>query len=148
MGRGQQGIGMPERIQISPRNGYLQITVSGLFNYRNALAFTRQLATAATQTRISQALVDIRGMEGNLSVMTLHSLGDYAGKALPLAVKMAVLTSRGKEADYKVYEDVAVDRGAQVRVVTSLSEAMQWLGIAGHDAPESGIESPALPGAE
>ena len=120
---------MPQQIHIEPKDGYLHIEVAGPFDSVKAKEFIRQMLETSSQHTLSRILVDIRKVEGPIPTMARFELARFLAAEKPVPVRLAVLESRGQVPNNKFFENVADNRGAIVKVTTSLEEALEWLEI-------------------
>jgi hypothetical protein len=126
-------------MHIEPQSGYLHVQVSGAFDESKAQEFIRHILKAIDQYRIFKVFVDIRDIEGPISMTSRFSLATYLATQETSRVQMAVVESPGQVEDPKFFENVAVNRGFRVKVfTTSTSEALEWLAGGPADKPTQG----------
>jgi hypothetical protein len=120
---------MPQHIHIELRKGYLHVDVSGEFNLAKAKEFIHQIMRASHQHSVWKIFIDIRKIEGPIPNMARFELARLLAAGLTTSIRLAVLESAGQVPDDKFFENVAVNRGAMVKVTTDLEEAVEWLEI-------------------
>jgi hypothetical protein len=124
---------VPEEIRIEPREGYLHVEVSGVFDKSRAEQFLRELLEASREHDLGKILVDIRELEGPIPVVARFDLARMTAKERTHPVRMAVLEGEGQVANNRFFEDVAVNRGTPVKVTIDPDAALEWLGIESPD---------------
>ena len=120
---------MPQHIQIEPKDEYLNVEVSGVFDSVKAKEFIRQILATSQQHSLSKILVDIRNVEGPIPTMGRYELACFMAAEQVVPVRLAVLEFHRQVPDNRFFENVAENRGAIVKVTTSLEEALEWLEI-------------------
>ena len=127
---------MPQQIRIEPKDGYLNVQVSGKFDRSKAKTFLRQLVESSHD--LPCILVDVRELKGPVDLMDRFRLAEFLVKEQVRPIKMAVLGSDDQEWHDRFFEDVADNRGGMVKVTTDRDEALQWLGIKTDNKPDAG----------
>jgi hypothetical protein len=120
----------PYRLVITEHPGYLQATVSGAHNAKNALRFLTESFEAIAKSGHTSLL-----LEFNLSGPSLDSSSIYDVVAQRTAVaaklrRIAYVDHSGHGRDpskMKFAETVALNRGVNVRLFHDLEDAKRWL---------------------
>lgn len=121
------------------RDGYLLITLTGQFATEPAKEVCLEGIEQARTHGFTRILCDFTALSGldekRTSVMERYNTGKFVAEALPPDFLLAVLETQQQIPVGQFAENVMVNRGAMVRVVTDLHEALQWLGVGEAEAP-------------
>ena len=135
---------MPQHIQIEPKEGYLHVEVSGVFDQAKAKEFIRQILNACQKHELWKIFADIRKIKGPIPNTARFKLAEFLAAEQTVPVQMAVLKSEGQVPDDRFFENVAVNRGVMVKVSTDLKEVVKWLEIRpSNKAPGGDHQTPA-----
>ena len=136
---------MPQHIQIEPKEGYLHVEVSGVFDQTKAKGFIREILNACQRYELSKIFVDIRKIKGPIPNVARFKLAEFLAAEQTVPVRMAVFESAGQVPDDGFFENVAVNRGVMVRVSTDLKEVVKWLEIELPNKAPTGDHQSAAP---
>ena len=124
-------------IQIEPKDAYLLVVVTGDFEIGKAKELSLQFLEACVTHKLSKVLIDIRPIQGNLTVMerwdyAIFMANQYlehqiAGRLNNL--RLAYLGIQPVIDPKKLAETIAVNRGLNLKATTDLAEAFAWLGL-------------------
>jgi hypothetical protein len=135
---------MPQHIQIEPKEKYLQVEVSGVFDQAKAKGFIRAILNACQRHELWKIFVDIRKIRGPIPDIARFNLAEFLAAQQTVPVRMAVFESAGQVSDDGFFENVAVNRGVMVRVSTDLKEVVKWLEVElPNGAPAGGYQTQA-----
>ena len=129
---------MPQDIHIESKEGYLHVEVFGVFDCTKAKEFVRQILNACHQHAVWKIFVDIRNIKGPIPTMSRFELAEFLASEQTVPVRMAVLESQVQVPNDRFFENVAVNRGAIVKVSTELGEAFEWLEIRSGNSSDAG----------
>ena len=118
---------MPEQIQIEPKDGYLHVKVSGVFDRAKAEQFIRLILNACYQHDLSKIFIDSIEIKGEASVTESFELAELLASEQTRPVFMAILAPH--ELDGSFFENAAENRGVSIKVTADIEEALWWLGI-------------------
>lgn len=118
------------------RDNYLYVKAMGEFTLQSARDILLEWIEEARRHSLNRILCDITRVTGfdaqQTSAITRFSTGEVAAESIPRDFRLAVLETQqqftGGQGQFG--ENVVVDRGATVRVTTSLVEALEWPGAA------------------
>ena len=125
---------MALNLDITPKEKYLHISVTGVYELQPAKENLIQLLAACGQHKLSHVLVDFRSVEGSASKMDryefissiaeLHShYIELSGKSLRIAfVGPGTLISPDGFG-----EKVATELSLEIKATTDMAEALEWL---------------------
>lgn len=119
------------------QDGYLLITLTGQFATEPAREVCRKGIEQARVHGVTRILCDFTTLSGldenRTSVMERYNTGKFVAESLPPDFLLAVLETQQQIPVGRFAENVMVNRGAMVRVVTDLQEALRWLGVSETD---------------
>jgi hypothetical protein len=125
---------MAMQLQTEAAGGCLLARISGEFEMGESLAIQRRAFEAARQARLAALLFDVRGLGGVPGVMHRYKLAlsiveesNKLTRDLGQKVRVAFVGEDPVIARDHFGEDVAVNRGANMRVFTGQNEARAWL---------------------
>ena len=128
---------MPQQIQIEPKDGYLNVKVSGVFDRAKAEQFIRLILDASYQHALSKIFIDSIEIEGEPSVTDRFELAELLASEQTRPIFMAILAPHELVEDGSFFETVAENRGVSIKVTADLEEALWWLGIKSTDKAQS-----------
>ena len=91
-----------------------------------ALAVLDELVALVTATKVTNILIDARGVTVPPDATAIYRLGVALAARLPPACKLAIVTSQQAGAD-AMFGAVAATQGVTVRYFTKLSAARAWM---------------------
>lgn len=111
---------------IEARSHYLYYGLRGTYlGLAQAIEIFVEIAELAEQHKRSRILFDITGVKQIPPVMDRYDLGEQAAKIWGHHLKIALVT-RPKEIT-GFFENVAVNRGAVLKVTSTIKDAESWL---------------------
>ena len=116
---------MPLNVTLHNLPGYVSIKITGPASLEE---FVDVIATVGTQTRQrgdKRVLVDLLGVEGEMKFTDHFQLGAQVAQHLRHLDRLASVVPEDKIT--RTSEKVALKQGFQLRVFTSMAEAVQWL---------------------
>ena len=125
---------MPLHVTVHQLPDFVSVKIAGPASLDE---FVGLIATVGAQTRErgdKRVLVDLLGVEGDMKFTDHFQLGSQAAQHLRHLDKMASVVPEDKITHTS--EKVALKQGFQLRVFTSMSEAVGWL-RAGLDQPST-----------
>jgi hypothetical protein len=125
---------MKSNFYFEKESTHLIITVSGEYDFPDFVDYLKIIYAKCEEERNFRMLFNILGVEG-IDVPTLerYFLGVEAAEKLKYKVKLAVVW----HAEFTTYvaENVAVNRGAYIKVFGSVAPALFWLKNGQSDQP-------------
>ena len=127
----------PETLTITASGTYLLIEFAGEFNVAAGKNVVDTMAAACAQYRRSRVLLDCRRMTGAMPVLDRFEVAEYGASKRGQIGRMALLNREDVLLPDNFVENVAVNRGMDMKIFTDFDEAEAWLtGVpAGGDAP-------------
>ncbi|MDD4870272.1 MAG: hypothetical protein PHR77_06905 [Kiritimatiellae bacterium] len=124
-------------LRITVKNEYIVVVVTGAYERNEAVNRIDQILNACVEHKKTRLLVDVRSVEGKMSVEETFFYAEEFSK------KYINLVSEGKLSHVKVAyvgnyplldkgslgETVAVNRGIDGKVTDNIDEAISWLDV-------------------
>lgn len=126
---------MPLEVRVDPRPDYLHVRVTGENSEANVLAYLRAVREACRERGCAAVLVEEHLVGPGLGEAAIFSIVSRAApETTPLIQCIAFVDTNPEHAPQRMAfaENVAVNRGVNVRVFATVSEAEAWLEQAGH----------------
>jgi len=118
---------MDLQVYIEPRPEYLYVQISGKFNLRKAKDFSYKVMVTAKEHDLDYIIADARKLDPNFPILDRFL---YAIFSVTVQEKRKIAFIESPEYYKDGYEEnVAVNRGANTRVVTDIKDAFKWLQI-------------------
>lgn len=117
---------MTEHIRVSPDGTCILITSLGSPSLSEMKQTLSKLAELREANRINHVLVDSRSRNGQPSVADIFEGGKLLAQAFGSQVRVAILVGQ-LGPDHTLFENVAVNRGADVAYFELEETARSWL---------------------
>jgi hypothetical protein len=118
---------MPPDIQITVEHGVIRVVYGGLVEYDVVTELLRQVGQIALETLSERLLFDIRTADYTRYYLgTIRHAEEGPALGIDRRFRIAFLGSKGNQM-LKYIEDVAVNRGYQVKAFVVEQEAIVWL---------------------
>jgi hypothetical protein len=116
---------MPEQITVRKELGIIEVDSYGSVTREDSLSSLAALEELMKETGITRVLSDTRKQESTPSTVDIFDFGAH----LPQSMKLAVIVSERQPTAHNVafVDDVAYNRGVNIKVFGSRSEALEWL---------------------
>jgi len=114
-------------LTIEPRAGYLFVQVVGGWSLEAVRRSIREVAQAAAEHERQRVLIDARSLPEPAKEFDRFLVGESMAEAWnePIYLKVAIVYPEAFIT--KFTEDVAVNRGASLLVVSDIEQALAWL---------------------
>ena len=109
------------------KGDHLFAEVSGFYSRDLLISATHKVADHCRTENLNKAIVDLRNMTGNPSILDRYKIGVEIANVWGPRIKVAVVAKA--EAINKLGENTAVNRGANIMVTADFAHALEWLGI-------------------
>ncbi|HSS63750.1 MAG TPA: STAS/SEC14 domain-containing protein [Gammaproteobacteria bacterium] len=133
------------RLNFEPRREYLLAVCDGRLDAETDRLIDEDIRQECIQRGFSRVLIDIRKMQGRLTMLENFQAGASFGTRLGrIARRIAIVEQAGEEhlARSRFFELVATNRNAFVKFFDSAGEAEEWLsaplGVTSGEKPVSG----------
>ena len=120
---------MPFNVSITRFEQFVQLAVSGPADMRNFVDLVDKVGQETELWSDRRVLVDLRGVDGELTPTEQVFLGELVAQNLPHLERVASVVPPARITHNS--ETAAQELGMRLRVFTSKDEAMDWLGTAG-----------------
>ena len=118
-------------ISFTRNDDVLCVDTQGKRTLETVLSITRDTVEACKEYKTKKALVDIRNLEGLLSISDDFQVPAEYFKDLyapDILSKAAIIDLEEHAEHYKFFENVAVNRGYNIRFFNDITIALEWLG--------------------
>ena len=112
-------------ITITEESDYLCIRASGHYFLDNMKDLFTTIITKSEELGYNHVLLDINEVIGDIPELEKYLLGEHAALIWRPKLKMAVIARPENINEFA--ENVAVNRGANLHVLTGDEEALEWL---------------------
>jgi hypothetical protein len=116
-----------EPLSITDRESFLLVEFSGRFSVEAGKQCVDRMAEASVRLGRPKVLLDCRRMTGDLSVFARFQVADYGATKRHQLRQFALLGREDVVLPDKFAENVAVNRGMNMKVFTDFDEAVLWL---------------------
>jgi SpoIIAA-like len=116
---------MSLEIRTSATDEYLMLKVSGLYNLTEVKSLIFLMREKGAEFGHIRVLADLRGVEQDVPGYDRFILCEYYAKEIRYTLKTAVVGPPERITGF--FEDVAVNRGGNVRVFSDEQSALRWL---------------------
>jgi|SRR4026207_184307 hypothetical protein len=117
---------------------YLFVEPSEPYSLHLILTMVQEIADHCQKEDLHKVLVDLTQMEGNPNILDRYTIGVEVARICGATIQGAAIAKQSIT-NYMV-ENVAVNRGAKLKVVSTFEEAMKWLELKNRSARMSGSE--------
>ena len=114
-------------ITYTNQGNYLLIEVNEAYSFMLAKKLVHQIVAYGKKENLNKILLDLRNMDGDFKIMDRYEIGVEVAKVWGKDVQVASL-AKESEINFLV-ENVAVNRGAKLRVFSILEPALEWLNV-------------------
>ena len=120
---------MPFNIQVKKDQGYIQVEQFGDWAVSEGEEIRQQVFELVAREAILNIVLDVRGMTGDVSTMDLFKATvEHASYNTQIPKpRTAMIVRPDQKENAKFIEDVALNRGMQIKVFIDRNEALGWL---------------------
>ena len=124
------GFFMSYELEIKNLQDFLQVNIKGRKTKESVKEATTDICKACVKYKCSKVLIDIRGFEERIKDAIV--IFNLASKELPEITrkkinKVAIIDNKDHDNNNRFFENVAVNRGHNVKIFTDEKEAINWL---------------------
>ena len=116
-----------EGLKIIQKETYIYFDFTAEFSEVAGKQCVDAMVETCRQLQVSKALLDCRKMTGEIKILESFNVVTYGGKMRGLLSKLALVGRGDQMFPDKFVENVAVNRGINLRLFTDLEEAIDWL---------------------
>jgi len=117
---------MPIEHVFEAAPGYLAVRIAGPYSLRELQGTIVAIGAEAERGGHARALIDTTGMQGDMPDMDRFENGALAAERLASLDRVAILMGEKQRVNH-FFEDVARNRGLEVRVLQDRGEALAWI---------------------
>jgi hypothetical protein len=117
----------PEPLSIIDKGSYLLVEFFGEFSVNAGKQCVDRMVEACEKHRRSRVLLDCRRMTGKLGVFDRFEVTEYGASKRDQLMRFALLNRKDVVLPDNFVENVAVNRGMNMKVFTDFDEAEHWL---------------------
>lgn len=119
-----------ETLQITDQGDYIRLEYSGEFSIAACKHCIDEMVAACERWSRSQVLLDCRRIQGPMPTFDRFQVAVYGASSREQITKLALLRAAGPRPLDNLVEDVAVNRGLNLKAFTDESAAVAWLRMA------------------
>jgi len=116
-----------EGLRMIQEETYIRIVFTAEFSEAAGKQCVDAMVETCRQLQVSKALLDCRKMTGAIKILESFNVVTYGGKMRGLLSKLALVGREDQMLPDNFVENVAVNRGINLRLFTDLEEAIDWL---------------------
>ena len=118
---------MIEGLRIIQKATYIRFDYTGDFSEAMGKQCIDAMVEACSQVQISKALLDCRNMTGEIQMFSSFMVAEYGVKMIGIISKTALVGREDQVLHSNFVENVAVNRGVNLKIFTDVVEAIDWL---------------------
>ena len=118
---------MIEGLRIIQEATYIRFDYTGDFSEAMGKQCIDAMVEACSKVQLSIALLDCRNMTGEIQLFDSFLVAEYGVKMLGIISKMALIGREDQMMHDNFVENVAVNRGVNLKIFTDADEAINWL---------------------
>ena len=116
-----------DALSILDKDSYLLFEFFGEFSIEAGKQCVDRMAEACAKRDRSKVLLDCRKMTGNMPVFERFKVAEYGATKRDRIERLALLNREDVVLPDNFVENVATNRGMDMKVFTDLEEAIRWL---------------------
>jgi hypothetical protein len=117
---------MPQQVTLSRDERYIHVESWGDVSLDDLVDSMKQLVDLSREKGLKRVFVNATRETSSPSSPEIFQFGKRVAKHLQY-VKLAVVISKSLEEDLRFFESVSRNRGADVRIFDSSTDALKWL---------------------
>jgi hypothetical protein len=118
---------MVKDLRISKKEAYILFDLTGEFNQEAGKKCIDAMVEACSQSQISKALLDCRNMGGEIQILESFMVAKYGVRMIGSISKLALVGREDQMFPDNFVENVAVNRGINLKLFTDIEKAIDWL---------------------
>jgi hypothetical protein len=117
-----------EPFSVVDRGSYLLVEFCGAFSIEASKQCVDRMVTACQQHRQHNVLLDCRRITGPMPVFDRFQVAEYGASQGRQVMRVALVRPAGISPTDTLVEDVAVNRGMDLKIFSEFEAAEHWLG--------------------
>lgn len=122
-----------EPVRVLDKGAYVLVEFSGAFSVDAGKRCVDRMDAACEEFDRSKVLLDCRGLTGNMDIFDRFKVTEYGASGRRHFRRLALLALEEMVLPDRFIENVAVNRGMDLKIFTELDEAKQWLAMPAAD---------------
>ena len=121
---------MSYSLSVQQRGEVLWVAATGTRSFETVLAMSKDIMSACAEKGARKVGIDVRQLQGRLAPLDSFEIVDRHFPAIQstrVITQAAIVDLREFEARYRFFEDLAVNRGFNLRVFPEPGPALAWL---------------------
>ena len=118
---------MAQTIEIHDKDDFILAVYSGEFDSQSAKETIDRILQACSEKHCSAALLDCRNMTGQITTFDRYDAATYGQVIKGIVTRMAVVGPPAFVLPDSFFENVARNRGLNLRVFIEMDKAVGWL---------------------
>ena len=118
---------MIKGLRIIQREAYTYFDFSGEFSQETGKQCIDAMVEVCGQSQISKALLDCRNITGDIQIFESFMVVKYGMNMIGFISKIALVVREDQMFSDNFVENVAVNRGVNLKLFTDLDKAIDWL---------------------
>lgn len=119
---------MSIKCSIAPKENYLHVKASGKDdNLGEVINYGLSIKNAAIEYRLQRIFCDERNLTYSLGIMDTYEAASQLAESTFVYAKIAILINPVNLEEGGFWEDVAINRGMQVKMFLNEEKAFEWL---------------------
>jgi hypothetical protein len=123
----KENVAVMEGFRIIQKEAYVRFDYTGEFSEAAGKQCVDAMVEACSQLQFSKALLDCRKMTGEIQILESFMVAQYGGKMRGFLSKTALVGREDQMLPDNFVENVAVNRGVNLKIFTDIEEAIDWL---------------------
>ena len=120
---------MIEGLRIIQEEAYIRFVYTGEFSVVLGKQCVDAMVEACSQVQLFKILLDCRKMTGEIQIFDSFEVAKYGVEMLGSTYKTALVGREDQMLPDNFVENVAVNRGVNLKLFTDIDEAIDWLTI-------------------
>jgi hypothetical protein len=121
---------MSYELTTTKEGNLLHVKALGTRTFENVVSIIKDILQTCAEQGTHKVLVDVRALEGRLSIADAFEIPTSIFPQMrdrTILQKGAIVDLKEFEKGYKFFENVAVNRGFNIRIFPDIDEAIAWL---------------------
>ena len=118
---------MIKDLKIIQREDYILFDFRGEFSQEAGKQCIDAMVEACSQSQISNALLDCRNMAGEIQILESFMVAKYGVQMIGVITRFALVGREDQMFPDNFVENVAVNRGINLKLFTDVEKAIDWL---------------------
>ena len=116
-----------EGLRIIQKEEYIRFDYTGDFSEAMGKQCIDAMVEACRQDQLPKVLLDCRNMTGEIQLFDSFLVAEYGVKMLGIISKIALIGREDQMQHDNFVENVAVNRGVNLKIFTDADDAVDWL---------------------